>query len=364
MHPAFMNQPVLLVHKLPLDPQQAMPLLMQQVREQQIEQLRRNQQQIRRELDIRNEALRLLTQRKLLDLIETMLKERPEFLCKKLQEGKPVERLLALQMIAKRRLPLEKEVIDALKDPDKLIRHTAHSALVYLTRGTDFGPMARATPRNLDRSIARWQNWLTLQRDAALDSPSKVAVAQNGKPANALQFALAEGQRELHTGSTPAAHLSDELVNSGGEEQRYILKRLRDARGVDNTDALAQAIPRLADIVQAEAEDALVERLTRMTEATLRDKLQDDSPEVRRAAAFACGRKFTRELIPHLLPLLDDSEGEVIQAARAVLTELTGEDFGPSRDADPRDREDAAAAWRKWWNERGSQAKEKLVAKE
>jgi HEAT repeat protein len=81
--------------------------------------------------------------------------------------------------------------------------------------------------------------------------------------------------------------------------------------------------------VQYQARDALTQRMTRMKATTLRDKLQDDNVEVRRAAALACGRKKEAEHIPELLQLLDDPELLVIQAARKALKELTGEDFGP-----------------------------------
>jgi HEAT repeat protein len=114
---------------------------------------------------------------------------------------------------------------------------------------------------------------------------------------------------------------------------------------------LALAIPKLSGDIQQQARDALTERLTRMTAATLRDKLQDDNPEVRCAAALACGRKIAREHIPDLLQLLDDPEMAVVQSARVALTELTGEDFGPTSDADRRGRADAVVAWRKWWKE-------------
>jgi hypothetical protein len=49
---------------------------------------------------------------------------------------------------------------------------------------------------------------------------------------------------------------------------------------------------------------------------------------VRRAAALACGRKGAREHVPDLLPLLDDPDGPVAQAARTALHELTGGEIG------------------------------------
>jgi len=56
---------------------------------------------------------------------------------------------------------------------------------------------------------------------------------------------------------------------------------------VVNTLALAAAIPQLTGTVKTKARSALAERLSRMTNHTLKDKLQDDDPEIRRAAALA-----------------------------------------------------------------------------
>jgi hypothetical protein len=53
--------------------------------------------------------------------------------------------------------------------------------------------------------------------------------------------------------------------------------------------------------------------------------------------------------VPELIPLLDDDEGTVIAAARAALKALTGEDFGPGRDAGPTERAEAVKKWKAWW---------------
>jgi HEAT repeat protein len=145
--------------------------------------------------------------------------------------------------------------------------------------------------------------------------------------------------------------LSEELLKTTGEEQKAVLERLRDAEGDNPTEALALTIPRLSEDLQAEAREALTERLTRLAASVLRERLQDDNIEIRSAAALACGRKIAKEHIPDLLQLLDDPEMDVVLSARVALTELTGEDFGPARDVDPQGRTEAAEAWRKWWKE-------------
>ena len=66
---------------------------------------------------------------------------------------------------------------------------------------------------------------------------------------------------------------------------------MRDAKGILYTEALAVAIPHLEGQVRKQAREALAERLSRMTSATLGLKLEDDDTEVRRAAALAVAMK-------------------------------------------------------------------------
>ncbi|MHB1422898.1 MAG: HEAT repeat domain-containing protein [Gemmataceae bacterium] len=273
----------------------------------------------------------------------------------RLRDDNLVVRQVTLQVIAQRRLPLERDVIDLLRDPK--VSTTAHEALVRLARGTDFGPFPGASRRGIDRSIEKWRQWLALQQSAWREKEAKdaaIAAGKQGKPATLEMVPLILVHDEKPALAPGVTEACDELVNAKGDEQLSVLARLRDAKGIDNTDALALAIPRLSGPVKRQARDALSERLTRMTTATLRDKLQDDNVEVRCAAALACGRKNSKEVMPDLLQLLDDPEMDVIQTARAALTELSGKDFGPKSDADRRGRAEAAAAWRKWWKERQS----------
>lgn len=324
----------------------------------QFEQMRLINQRIRRELDIRQEARRLLLQTELRQTVEKMIKDKPDLLCKKLRDGTPLERLIALQVIGRRRLPLHKELIDVLRDPDKMIRQTAHDALVRISRGTDLGPSAGASKRGLGRAVEKWRHWLDLQQSVKPPPATGLLAKSAAKPVRkqleAIEFVAFHDDPDSRALSRKTMRLRDELIQAASADQKAILERLRDARGNDSTDALAQAIPKLSEEFQGEAREALTRRLTRLTAAVLRDKLQDDNLEVRCAAALACGRKVAKEHIPNLLQLLDDPEMDVVLSARVALTELTGEDFGPTRDVDPQGRVDAAEAWRKWWQERSA----------
>lgn len=280
---------------------------------------------------------------------------KPELLQAIVAHKDPLVRLLVISAISRRRVHLEKELIERLDDPVRIVREAAHRALIRLGRGTDFGPVPKASRKGIARSIEKWGHWHALQQSELAKSAALAAAGKTAASLETLPLALVgDEQSEL---TTEVARMSEELVAANGDEQLAIIARLRDSKGTDNTDALALAIPKLSGDAQRQARDALTQRLTRMTAATLRDKLQDDNVEVRRAAALACGRKNAKEHIADLLQLLDDAEMDAVQAARLALKELTGQDFGPSSDAGSRKRADAAEAWRKWWKERQDKQK-------
>ena len=138
------------------------------------------------------------------------------------------------------------------------------------------------------------------------------------------------------------SRLSDELVGADAGRQGEVLQKLRDGKGAAYTDALAHAIHRLEGEARGKARDALADRLSRMTAATLAEKLRDDDAEVRRAAALACAMKDERSHVPRLIELLGDPEPTVSRSARAALKSLAGQDLGAD-----------AAAWKDWWAKNG-----------
>jgi hypothetical protein len=150
-----------------------------------------------------------------------------------------------------------------------------------------------------------------------------------------------------------AAQLAQQLIRAPVDKQEALIESLKEHKGVAHTDALAIAIPQLKGPNKLKARDALAERLTRMTPSTLREKLQDESVEVRRAAALACAMKEEKAFVPDLIAMLNDSQPTVCLAAHAALKTLTGKDFGPTRDARPADRANAVARWKEWWNKQG-----------
>ena len=143
------------------------------------------------------------------------------------------------------------------------------------------------------------------------------------------------------------AALADALVN--GTDFAVKLQEARDTKGTEYTAALVKAIPRLTDERRALARDALAERLTRMTAKSLRTMLADPESELRRAAALACAMKDDKTHVPDLIDRVGDPTDLVVQAARAGLKSLTGQDFGPPVGSDEDARKKAASAWNKWY---------------
>jgi hypothetical protein len=148
------------------------------------------------------------------------------------------------------------------------------------------------------------------------------------------------------------ARLGDDLVRATGAGRLAILKKLRDSRGVAYTETLVWAIAKMDGEGRREARVALAERLSRMKDTTLREYLKDDEAEIRRAAALAAAARGSKVLVPDLIGrLADDPEELVRRAAHAALKELTRKDYGPAPGAGAAERQEAVAAWRKWWKE-------------
>jgi hypothetical protein len=149
-----------------------------------------------------------------------------------------------------------------------------------------------------------------------------------------------------------AAKLVDDLLAAKGERRSALLKELRDSKGPEFTEALADVIGRLDVEERRQAREALADRLTRMKPATLRNYLKDEDVEIRRAAALAVAQKDAMTLVPDLIKLLSDPESLVERAAHAALKAMAGKDLGPRAGADRSERAKAIAAWQLWWQKK------------
>ncbi|MBI3464550.1 MAG: HEAT repeat domain-containing protein [Planctomycetes bacterium] len=149
-------------------------------------------------------------------------------------------------------------------------------------------------------------------------------------------------------GASPESLLS-ELLKAAKGKQLAIIHRLRDAKGGEYTQALAEAIPRLSGSSQESARESLVSRFTRLSPKSLRAWLAEGDREIRLAAIGAMANKNTQELVPDLIQLLVDKEDSVWRGAHQALRKITSEDFGPDAGAKTADRVIAQKRWVKWW---------------
>jgi len=191
------------------------------------------------------------------------------------------------------------------------------------------------------------------EKDEGGSSPSRPSTGAETvrRPATDTPRPGTQTKPAERTPGTPSNRLGDELVRSRGQERANLLEKLRESKGVQYTEALLAAIPRLDADGRREARYALAKRFTRMTETTLRNYLKDEDVEVRRAAALASAARGSRVLVPDLIRLLSDSEATVQKAAHAALVDMTGKDFGPKAEANAAQRKAAIAAWLRWWKE-------------
>lgn len=153
------------------------------------------------------------------------------------------------------------------------------------------------------------------------------------------------------TGDADVAELTKSLLEAKGAEQARLLEKLRDEKGAAYTSALVDAIPKLSKDMQKSARDALAERMSRMKPEFIQDRLQNENPELRRAAAIAVYMRDLNDLIPDVIPLLADKDELVWRGARLVLTKMTGKDFGPPPQATDEEKKTAVAAWKAWYKE-------------
>jgi len=134
-----------------------------------------------------------------------------------------------------------------------------------------------------------------------------------------------------------------------GPRLEAVLIELEQRKGDPGVNALGVAPGRYEDKLRQLGRKLLLRHLSRLDGAALKERLKDDRPTVRAAAARAFGAggwRFGRELIG----CLGDADPEVRQAARQALVQLArGADFGPDPNAGAGAQAEAVRQWESWW---------------
>lgn len=143
----------------------------------------------------------------------------------------------------------------------------------------------------------------------------------------------------------------DDLVQAvslwKGTSLVQILEEIAGRKGSEYTEALADAIARVSEDMKPAVRGLLANRLTRMTQETLRAKLSDPNPEIRAAAALAIGYKGC-PLYKDLAAVLRDRSLLAATNAHSVLVKMLGVDHGPAAGASGAEWYTASKAWEEW----------------
>jgi hypothetical protein len=256
-------------------------------------------------------------------------------------------------VIGEKRIPWTNNLIELLTDEIAAVRQAARRSLIILSflalnpeeakliaspvpnrkpkpltqlnLPVDFGPTPSAKRDKQVVAAAKWREWWNKHAGSILQAFPNGTMAQTEADKLAAKLAMADPRRQ------------DDL-----------LQELRDSKGSEFTEAIAKAIPQLDKAVRTKARDALAERMSRMSEKTLEQYLQDDDAEIRRASVLAVAMRESLAQTDRVITLLLDPEPRVWRAAHVSLCTLAKEDFGPTFDAPEAERQQAIERWQAW----------------
>jgi hypothetical protein len=286
-------------------------------------------------------------QQQLLALLRTAIDAGEDELRAALKSPAAANRFAAAYAVGERLLAWQDDLIPLLKDEDDAVRQSARRSLVILSFLKLNPEVASAAPGKPLPPLAR----LAPPRD--FGPPAAAARAARTKAAQAwADWWKEQGQVLLKPSPrrppTKADDLSDRLLIATGGRHAELLKQYAQTSGVEYTEAIALAIPRLEGDGRREAREALAERLSRRKEVTLLGYLEDDDAEVRRAAALALAMRDATDKVADVARLLLDPEPSVVRAAHASLRSLTGEDYGPRANATEEEKQEAVKRYQVW----------------
>jgi hypothetical protein len=145
------------------------------------------------------------------------------------------------------------------------------------------------------------------------------------------------------------AELAEAAGSAQGPRLRQVLVELEQRRGRDVLDGLVTATSNSDRATGQFARDLLDRHLGGQKPGFVQEKLKDEQPEVRRAAARVVAARMPR-LAGDLIDLLTDERADVRGEAHQALVRLSGgQDFGPPADASRDQFEEAQKKWRDWW---------------
>jgi len=194
-----------------------------------------------------------------------------------------------------------------------------------------------------------------------------------------LARAISALRNDLDSGAVGREQRLDELSHrlaQSEDAQRALVSRLEEYQKAESAraeaDALAKALPEKAAPPAAPAWDALLPNLRDANPSTRweavdelgRSKdpaviphvtplLKDSDLFVRMCAARVLADLGTLQGVPALIDALEDSEPTVRESAWNALRTLTGKDFKFDPQGNEADRAKKVKSWREWWKKEG-----------
>jgi HEAT repeats len=265
-----------------------------------------------------------------------------------------------------------------------------HSADTGLARGIE---QSSSQLRKLDAELGRLpaqtaeiEQRLTQKLELALASSEKqrgelAAATQRADESLAeLQRAITDLRRELESGARTREERLDELSHrlaAGEDAQRELNGRLGEyQKSAESARAAAEAaakalpekpaapagpawnslLPNLADANPSTRWEA-VDELGRSKDAAviphLLPLLKDSDLFVRMCVARVLADLGTLQGVPALIDALEDAEPTVRESAWNALRTLTGKDFKFDPQGNEGDRQKKVKTWREWWKKEG-----------
>jgi hypothetical protein len=144
----------------------------------------------------------------------------------KMRDRDPLVRWFAADILSRKQLHVEKELIGLLKDPLPEVREAARQALVRIARGTDFGPNPLDSPAKIEQAIERWTNWLAMQDQPTVRVPNPRETVQ--ELLTITDPGLKKGVQKKNASGTDEAPLT---VTLGGVKAKETTQRPLRVRG-------------------------------------------------------------------------------------------------------------------------------------
>lgn len=225
-----------------------------------------------------------------------------------------------------------------------------HKKLARMLLGSHDTELLEFAHDNIGAGVGRSLHMRALQDLRVQCTLRKNALLRSGTASSAPVVANVSGWGGTKAPKDmTAAELAEAAGTERGPQLRQILGELEQRKGPEVFSGLALGAADSEPEIRQYSRTLLDRHLGRQKPEVVKEKLKDEEPEVRKAAARVVASRAP-SLAGDVIELLADEESDVRQAAREALVKLSkGEDFGPDEKATKEQRDESLAKWREWW---------------